>query len=202
MVMRGAAARWLALGFAALLVAGVVLAACSRGGTPAPASTPSPTPSPSPTPAPTVVLPPGFANLAALNGLRCVGRWQNNTFGSSGAFSSRLEAGGGGGSITMEMGGNVFGGPGGVFEAPFQLVGQALEINAHSTFLGHMEAKIGLDGKATGSLSGVPALGPKSQVTLTQYSMGADRVLRFTVRIDWGDGRPTATSTVEAACSK
>lgn len=193
----------MALGTAVLLVVGVVFAVCSRGGgTPAPASTPSPTPSPAPTPAPTVVLAPGFANLAALNGLRCVGRWQNTTFGSSGAFSAKLEAGGGGGSITLEVGGNVFGGSGGVFEAPFQLVGQALAINAQSTFLGHMEAKIGLDGKATGSLAGVPALGPKSQVTLTQYSLAADRVLRFTVRIDFYDGRPPATSMVEAACSK
>jgi hypothetical protein len=186
-----------------LLLGGAALAGCSRGGgQAAPTATPSPTPSPSPTPVPTVVLAPGFAELAALNGLRCVGQWRNQTFGSSGAFSSKLEAGGGGGSITLEVGGNVFGGTGGVFEAPFQLVGQALEINAHSTFLGHMEAHIGLDGTATGTLTGPPALGPKSQVTLTQYALGADRVLRFTVRIDFGDGRPVATSTVEAACSK
>jgi hypothetical protein len=39
-------------------------------------------------------------------------------------------------------------------------------------------------------------------VTLTQYSMGADRGLKFSMSIDPRDGRPTATSTVEAACSK
>lgn len=186
---------------AAVLLAAAVLAACSRGPR-APAPTPPPSPTATPTPSATATLPAGFAGLAALNGLRCVGQWRNTTFGSAGAFAARLEAGGGGGAITFEVGGNVFGGTGGVFEAPFRLVGQTLEIDARSDFLGRMQARIGLDGKATGSLTAPPALGPRSQVTLTEYALGADRVLRFTLRIDFGDGRPPATSVVEAACAR
>jgi len=185
----------------ALLLAAAALVACSRGGT-TPAAISTATPAPIPTLAPTVVLAPGFADVAALNGLRCVGQWRNTAYGSSGAFAAKVEAGGGGGSITLELGGNVFGGSGGVFEAPFRLVGRELEINAHSDLLGHVDVHIGLDGKSTGELSGTPALGPRSSVTLTQYSMSADRGLRLTMDINPGDGRPAAISTVEAACSR
>ena len=69
---------------------------------------------------------------------------------------------------------------------------------AHSTFLGHVDAHIGLDGKSTGELFGTPALGPRAQVTLTQYSMGPDRGLKFSMKVDPADGRPTATSTAPA----
>jgi hypothetical protein len=144
---------------------------------------------------------PGPTSIAALNGLRCVGQWRNNTFGSTGAFAARVEAGGAGGALFLEVGGNVFGGSGGVVELPFRLVDNQLEVEAHSQLLGHVSARIGLDGRATGSLQGPAALGPKANVTLTDYSF-ANNTLRFGLNIDFGDGRPPAQSTVQAACSR
>jgi hypothetical protein len=149
----------------------------------------------------TTVAGPGPTSIAALNDLRCVGQWRNTTSGTSGAFAAHIEAGGGGGALTLELGGNVFGGDGGVVELPFRQVGNELEIEAHSAALGHVSARIGLDGKATGSLQGPPALGPRSTVTLTNYSF-ANNTLRFGLDIDFGDGRPHATSGVEAACTR
>jgi hypothetical protein len=144
---------------------------------------------------------PGPTSIAALNGLRCIGQWRNLTFGSAGAFAARLEAGGAGGALTLELGGNVFGGEGSVTELPFRQVGNELEIEAHTPSLGHVSARIGLDGRATGSLQLVPALGPRSEVTLTEYAF-ANNALRMGFSINFGDGRPMAHAVVEAACTR
>jgi hypothetical protein len=144
---------------------------------------------------------PGPTSIAALNGLRCVGQWRNLTLGSNGAFAARLEAGGAGGALFLELGGNVFGGQGGATELPFRQVGNELEIEAHTQTLGHASVRIGLDGKATGSLQGVPALGPRSEVRLTEYSF-TNNTLRMAWIINFGDERPAAQSVVEAACSR
>jgi hypothetical protein len=193
----------------------VLVAACDEEETPSQTTTPTitstglpkatatapPGPTSAPTIAPTVPGVPGPTSIAALNGLRCVGQWRNLTFGSTGAFAARVEAGGAGGALTLELGGNVFGGQGGVTELPFRQVGNELEIEAHTQSMGHVSARIGLDGKATGSLQGVPALGPRSEVTLTEYSF-ASNSLRMALRINFGDGRPAAQSVVEAACTR
>lgn len=167
-------------------------AATRATGTPSASATPSAVP---PTPAS------GASRLVALNGTRCVGQWRNATTGTSGAFATHLEAGGSGGAIRLEVGGAVFGGSGGVFEAPFRLVGEEMEIEAHSDFLGHMSLRIPLDGKATGTLQGMSGLGPRSMATITDYSF-ANNALAITLRVEPGDGRPVQTSRVEAACSR
>jgi hypothetical protein len=142
-----------------------------------------------------------IAQLAALNGLRCVGSWKNTTFGSTGAFATSLETGGGGGTLHFEVGGNVFGAQGGVFDAPFVLQDGKITTEAHSPIFGHLSTHIGLDGTADGELSEIPALGPKSKATASDYSF-RDNKLHFALKIDFGDGRPPANSVVDAACSK
>lgn len=143
----------------------------------------------------------GAARLVALNGTRCVGQWRNATAGTSGAFATRIEAGGSGGAIRFEVGGPVFGGSGGTFEAPFRLVDNEMEIEAHSDFLGHMSLRVPLDGKARGTLQGMTGLGPASMATITDYTFENNR-LAVTLRVEPGAGRPVQTSTVEAACSR
>jgi hypothetical protein len=195
------------------VLASLGVIACGDDEAPTPTATPATTATAATTTGPAATAAPkagtasataagaGPTSIAALNDLRCVGQWRNTTFGSSGAFAAHIEAGGGGGALTFELGGNVFGGEGGVVELPFRQVGSQLEVEAHSGLLGHVSARIGLDGKATGSLQGPPALGPRSTVTLTNYSF-ANNTLRFGLDIDFGDGRPHATSGVEAACSR
>lgn len=187
----------------------VVLGACSRGGVQIAPASPTPTSTAvasatasaisTSTAAPTPAS--GANRLVALNGTRCVGQWRNTTMGTSGAFATRIEAGGSGGAIRFEVGGPVFGGSGGTFEAPFRLVGEEMEIEAHSDFLGHMSLRIPLDGKATGTLQGMSGLGPASMATITDYSF-ANNSLAVTLRVEPGGGRPPQTSTVEAACSR
>jgi hypothetical protein len=139
--------------------------------------------------------------LARLNGLRCTGQWRNTTHGTSGAFSVRIEAGGGGGLASFEIGGPVFGAEGGVFEAPFRLEGTEIVISSRSDFLGEVTARIQLDG-STGEarLAAPPALGEAATVTLSEYSLAAN-VLHFALTTDYGDGRAPASSVVDAACA-
>ncbi len=112
-----------------------------------------------------------------------------------------IEAGGGGGLISFEIGGPVFGGQGGVFEAPFRLEGTEMVIDARSEFLGQVSARLGLDGKAgQATLQGPPALGPAAAVRMTEYSL-ANNILHASLTTAYGDGRPPATSVVDAACA-
>lgn len=184
-----------------------VLAACSRGGvqvTPAstaPSSTPVATASATATSTAVPTPASGASRLVALNGTRCVGQWRNATAGTSGAFATRIEAGGSGGAIRFEVGGSVFGGSGGTLEAPFRLVGEEMEVEAQSDFLGRVSLRIPLDGKARGTLQGMSGLGPASVATITDYSF-VNNSLAVTLRVEPGGGRPVQTSTVEAACSR
>jgi hypothetical protein len=142
-----------------------------------------------------------MAALAALNGLGCTGEWHNPTTGGSGALSIRLEAGGGGGLITFEIGGPLFGAQGGVFEAPFHLEECDIVLDTSSDFLGHVTARAALDGTAAeATLSVLPALGASAVVTMSDYSF-ASNVLHFALTTNYGDGRPSATSEVAAACA-
>ncbi|MBM4416573.1 MAG: hypothetical protein FJ035_10160 [Chloroflexi bacterium] len=141
------------------------------------------------------------ARVAALHGLRCVGTWRNEAVSRSGAFAVRVEAGGGGGVLAFEVGGAVFGGAGGTFEAPFRVEGAALVVDAPSALLGRVRARIGLDGRAEGRLEGPSALGPRAVVALGDYAL-ADGVLRLTLRVDAGDGSPVTTAVVDAACAR
>lgn len=184
-----------------ILGSALLLAACSGGKPePTPVATVVPlTPTATPTVSAAVA---SAAALTALNGLRCQGQWRNNTFGSTGAFSARVESSAGGGIITFEVGGNVFGGNGGVFHAPFRVSGGSLVIDQRSDFLGQVQASIEPGVKTTATMTAPPALGQNSKVTLTDYSYGPNGLLKFRLNIDFGAGRPPASSTVEAACAK
>ncbi len=130
-----------------------------------------------------------------------MGSWRNEAASRGGAFAVRVEAGGGGGALSFEVGGAVFGSAGGTFEAPFRVEGGALVVDAPSAFLGQVRARIGLDGRAEGRLEGMQALGPRAAATLGEYSL-ADGLLRFTLRVDAGDGTPVTTTVVDAACAR
>jgi len=187
----------------------ILTTACMGGGTQiTPATgTPSAAPTTAATSSPGAGAPSGApaaapaARLAALNGTRCVGQWKNATTNTSGALASRLEVGGAGGVVHWEIGGPVFGGQGGTFDAPFRLVGEIVEIEAHSDWLGHMSARIGLDGKTTATLQEVPPLGLKSMVTVTDAKYVANK-LTFNLKVEPNDGSPNQSANVEAACSR
>jgi len=142
-----------------------------------------------------------LAALAALNGTGCTGDWQNETTGASGALWIRIEAGGGGGLMTFEIGGPVFGAQGGVFQAPFRLEGTDIIIDARSEFLGDVDVRAALDGSAAeATMTAPPALGPDAVVTMTDFRYAND-VLQWRLDTDYGDGRPHASSIIEAACA-
>jgi hypothetical protein len=127
--------------------------------------------------------------------------WRNEAASRGGAFAVRVEAGGGGGLLSFEIGGAPFGGAGGVFEAPFRLVGERLEVGAASELLGRVSARIGLDGTAEALLTGPPALGPRGSARLRNYRL-ADGLLRFELQVERGDGSAAQTAVVEAACAR
>jgi hypothetical protein len=104
--------------------------------------------------------------------------------------------------MTFEIGGPVFGAAGGVFEAPFRLEGSDMVIDTPSEFLGHVTARIALDGSAADATLEAPAaLGSGASVTATSYSL-ADNVLHMELTTDYGDDRAPATSVVDAACAQ
>jgi hypothetical protein len=200
--------RPLTLLFIALLVG--AQAGCSKGGvqvgpataTPTPRVSTSASPAASTTAASSSITPAsGAAKLVSLDGTRCIGRWRDAAASTSGAFATRLEAGGSGGAITIEVGGPVFGGSGGTVEAPFRLVGNVMEIEVDSSWLGHLSARIGLDGTASGSIKGVPVLGAQSLVTLAGSSF-VSRRMEFDLQVARTDTQPGAHIAVEAACSR
>ena len=142
------------------------------------------------------------ARLTTLERLRCVGQWRDTEAGSAGAFSARVESGAGGGVVTFEVGGSVFGGSGGVFQAAFRQSGDLLVLNQRSEFLGQVQAAIDAVGNATATMIAPPALGSAAKVTLADASYSPSGVLRFWLNIDAGGGRAVTRTTVEAACAK
>ena len=141
----------------------------------------------------------GSELTALLDGLSCTGNWENLTFGSTGAFAASAELGGGGGNLTLDLGGNVFGGTGGTVTLPFTIEGSELVVAGDGGFLGAVDVRLPLDGSATGSLTAPPALGDAASVTVTEFSLTADR-LRVAVDIDFGTGGDPAQSVVDVPC--
>lgn len=176
----------------AVVVSATASAKAGTSGTPAASSTPA---GPAPTPAA------GAAQLAAMHGYNCVGQWRNTTLGTSGAFAARLNAGGSGGEWVVDLGGLPFGQAGGTISLPFLLNGTTMEIQAQTPLLGRVSARVNLDGTGTAELSAIPALGTRSVVKVTQFSMLPDR-LRVEATVDPGDGKPVQQSGVDAACRR
>lgn len=103
--------------------------------------------------------------------------------------------------MSFEVGGPVFGAEGGVFEAPFRLQGSEMVIDSSSEFLGHVSARIALDGSSgEATLEAPPALGAAARVTANKYSL-VDNVLHVALTTQDGDGRATASSVIDAACA-
>jgi len=149
------------------------------------------------TQAPTTRPVPPF--VAALNGLNCSGTWTNTTFGSTGPFTMTAQATATGGSINLNIGGGAFGAQGGAMVVPFTLKDGQFAVDADLGYLGKAKMTMGADGKLSGDLSGPPALGVKAKVTVKDFAF-ADKKVSSTVDIDWGDGRPHATSKLDSTC--
>jgi len=77
--------------------------------------------------------------LAAVNGVICTGGWTNLTFGSTGSFDAAFAANDAGdsGTVTITLGGNVFGVAGGTVELPLALDGDNVVVDAAADFLGN-----------------------------------------------------------------
>ncbi len=124
------------------ILALVLLAACGPGGTdarPPPSPTPSPTPSPSPTPD---VL----AAMALFEGTY-TGSWTNQTFGSTGPITVvvKLDRAAGTVSITLTLGGNVFGMPAPAPETvTFKPTPPPLKYSGRSAIFGDVTASLTL----------------------------------------------------------
>lgn len=190
----------------------VFLGACSSGdedATPEESATPvaeattagtTTTESPTPTEAAPTAEPTAEASaLAVLDGLACTGEWRNETFGSTGSFAATFDVGEDGGNVSLELGGNVFGGQGGTVDAPLTVDGETTVIDADLGFLG--QAMFRFDGATPveASLGSPPALGPGSDVTLTDVEFTGE-VLNASVEITFPDGSK-AHSVLESTCS-
>ena len=102
--------------------------------------------------------------------------------------------------MTLELGGNVFGGAGGTVEVPYALDGDAVVVSADLGLLGVAELR--LDGSANeGTFAGPPALGGGASVSIADFAFDATQ-LSTTVDIDFGTGAAPARSTVSAECAR
>ena len=136
--------------------------------------------------------------IATLDGLKCEGAWTNETFGSTGPFAATFHTANGGGSVELEIGGNAFGGQGGTVEAPFTQNGGTTVFDVDLAFLGR--AMFSFDGSAPGQavLEAPPALGPGSEVMLTDFGFDGT-TLTAGVEITFPGGS-TAHSVLESTC--
>ena len=140
--------------------------------------------------------------FAALDGLSCTGDWLNLTFGSTGPIVVSIDVNdaGDGGTITIDIGGFVFGGEGGVVEAPFTIDGDRLRIDANLGLLGQASIEISADGSFTGEFKAPPALfNDNSGVTITDFVFDGGSI-SFGVDIDFGTG-DSAKSEVTMVCA-
>jgi len=163
------------------------------------ASSPTATATATPTETATAAAPFGLTG-EDVDGLVCTGSWQNETFGSSGAFAATIEVGGDGGQVTLDLGGSVFGAAGGTIEMPYALRDGAVVVSAPLGFLGNAELRLdGMTNEAT--FSAPPALGDAAAVTMTDFAFDA-KMLSAAFDIDFGTGQAPAHSVVNAECAR
>ncbi len=212
----------------ALITASVLLlaAACSDGddsdetaGTPAPSPTaaaaatsgPAPTATAeamaeaTSTPPPTATATssdPAAGALAALDGLVCTGGWENLTFGSTGSVELTVDiaADASGGTLTMEIGGNVFGAEGGTVSVPFTRSGAIITAEADLGFMGSLTAVFEDGVLQEATFEAPPALGSAANVTVSGFVFDGEQ-LSANLDIDFGGGGGSAQSRVEVTCS-
>ncbi|MDA0351674.1 MAG: hypothetical protein O3A10_05635 [Chloroflexi bacterium] len=141
--------------------------------------------------------------LAAVNGVSCTGGWTNLTFGSTGSFDAAFAANDAGdsGTVTITLGGNVFGVAGGTVELPLALDGDNVVVDAAADFLGNAKLTFDSSGAAKDAVFEAPPAfnNAASKATLEDFAFDGTS-LTSTVQIDFGDGS-TATSAIESTCS-
>ena len=137
--------------------------------------------------------------LDDLDGLACTGQWTNETFGSTGAFAATFSTGDGGGTVSLELGGNVFGGQGGTVDAPFTTDGETTVIDADLGFLGM--AMLAFNGTTAQEavLNSPPALGEGAKATITDFAFDGE-TLTAGIDIEFANNGGTARSVVESTC--
>lgn len=141
--------------------------------------------------------------LANADGITCTGDWTNLTFGSTGSFEAvfAINEAGDAGTVTLTLGGNVFGVAGGTVELPVTVDGDSVVVDSAADFLGNAKLTFDSSGAATDAVfEAPPAFGnPASKATLEDFAFDGS-ALTTTVQIDFGDGS-TATSAIESTCA-
>jgi hypothetical protein len=141
--------------------------------------------------------------LAAVNGVTCTGDWTNLTFGSTGSFEASFAANeaGDAGTVTITLGGNVFGGQGGTVELPLVVDGDNVTVDSDADFLGDAQLTFDSSGAATDAVFVAPPQfgNDASKATLDGFAFDGES-LTSKVLIDFGDGS-TAESAIESTCS-
>jgi hypothetical protein len=177
--------------------------------TPSPAASPdaasTPSPDPASTAAPTATAAssdPNAEALAALDGLVCGGGWENLTFGSTGSVELTFDiaADASGGTLTMDIGGNVFGASGGTVSVPFTRSGAVITAEADLGFLGSLTAVFEDGVLQEATFDAPPALGAEASVAVSNFVFDGQQ-LAADIEIDFGGGGGSAQSRIEATCS-
>ncbi len=141
--------------------------------------------------------------LAAASGVTCTGDWTNLTFGSTGSFEAvfDINEAGDAGTVTLTLGGNVFGAAGGTVELPVTVDGDNVVVDTAADFLGNAKLTFDSSGAATDAVfEAPPAFGnPASKATLEDFAFDGS-ALTTTVQIDFGDGS-MATSEINSTCA-
>lgn len=137
--------------------------------------------------------------LDDLDGLSCTGQWTNETFGSTGSFAATFSAGDGGGNVSLELGGNVFGGQGGTVDAPFTTDGETTVIDADLGFLGMAMLAFNGTSAQEAVLNSPPALGEGAKATITDFAFDGE-TLTAGIDIEFANNGGTARSVVESTC--
>lgn len=150
-------------------------------------------------PAATEAMDEAAFGLDDLDGLACTGQWTNETFGSTGSFAASFSTGDGGGTVSLELGGNVFGGQGGTVDAPFTTDGETTVIDADLGFLGM--AMLAFNGTTAQEavLDSPPALGEGAKATITDFAFDG-QTLTAGIDIEFANNGGTARSVVESTC--
>lgn len=141
--------------------------------------------------------------ILALNGVACTGGWTNLTFGSTGSFEAVFASNDAGdaGTVTITLGGRVFGAEGGTVELPLAVDGDNVVTDSAADFLGNAQLTFDSSG---GVVSGVFAAPPaffndNSNATLEDFAFDGTSLTTM-VNIDFGDGSAPARSEITSSC--
>ena len=135
---------------------------------PSPTAAAEATSAPSPT-ATAASSDPEAEALATLDGLVCTGGWENLTFSSTGSVELTFDivADAGGGTLTMEIGGNIFGAEGGTVSAPFTRSGSVITAQAELGVMGTLTAVFEDGELREATFDAPPVLGSAANVVVS-----------------------------------